>query len=224
MPTRAVGNVTKMVAWLLAKMRRPLRVLLGVFRPRSQGTNNNVGQAGGRWANDQSVLAEVARANGSATVCNAGTAPENTVKLVVWDLDDTFWCGTLAEGGVTAIEHNIELIKHLNSRGIVNSICSKNDERQARRKLVELGIFNHFVFPRISYDPKGQTIAELIQSVALRAENVLFIDDNHLNREEVRYYNPGIMAAHPADVLDRLRDHPECGRQTGSGNVAAETV
>lgn len=43
------------------------------------------------------------------------------VRLVIWDLDDTFWKGTLTEGGIEPILENIELVKLLSARGIVNS-------------------------------------------------------------------------------------------------------
>ncbi|HVV65686.1 MAG TPA: hypothetical protein VHC42_09460 [Rhizomicrobium sp.] len=131
----------------------------------------------------------------------------NKVKLVIWDLDDTFWSGTLAEEGVTAIGGNVEIVIELSRRGIVNSICSKNDYAKAKAKLAELGVWDYFVFPTISFSPKGKAIAEMIEGAALRSENVLFLDDNPSNLEEAKFFNPGIMTAHPADVLETLLDH-----------------
>jgi len=133
---------------------------------------------------------------------------ENKVKLVVWDLDDTFWRGTLTEGGIAHIESNIETVRELSKRGIINSICSKNDYEQAKEKLSECGIWDYFVFPSISFNPKGKAIAEMIEGAALRPQNVLFLDDNPSNLEEAKFFNPGIMTADPADVLENLLDHP----------------
>jgi FkbH-like protein len=133
---------------------------------------------------------------------------DNKVKLVVWDLDETFWRGTLSEEGIVAVDRNIEIVAALPRRGILNSICSKNDPDQTKAKLVELGVWDWFVFPSISFNPKGKAVAEMIEGAALRAENVLFIDDNRMNLEEVKFFNPGIMTAHPDDVLDGLLDHP----------------
>lgn len=133
---------------------------------------------------------------------------ENKVKLVIWDLDDTFWQGTLEEGGVTPIPENHQRVRDLAERGIISSICSKNDYSRTQAKLTELGMWDHFVFPAISFSPKGKTISEMIEAVALRPENVLVIDDNRMNLEEIRFFNPGIMAAHPDDVLHLLCDHP----------------
>ena len=133
---------------------------------------------------------------------------ENKVKLVIWDLDETFWRGTLTEGGIAHVESNIEMIRELSKRGIINSICSKNDHEQAKEKLSECGIWDYFVFPSISFNPKGKAIAEMIEGAALRPQNVLFLDDNPSNLEEAKFFNPGIMTANPADVLESLLDHP----------------
>jgi FkbH-like protein len=133
---------------------------------------------------------------------------DNKVKLVVWDLDETFWRGTLTEEGITPVQRNIDIVAELPKRGILNSICSKNDPDRTKAKLEELGVWDWFVFPAISFNPKGKAIAEMIEGAALRAENVLFIDDNKMNLEEVKFFNPGIMTAHPDDVLEELLDHP----------------
>jgi len=54
---------------------------------------------------------------------------------VIWDLDDTFWQGTLSERGVTLGEANAELVRTLAARGIVSSICSRNDFPAAEEQL-----------------------------------------------------------------------------------------
>ena len=49
------------------------------------------------------------------------------LKLVIWDLDDTFWTGTLSEGTAQWIDANCDFIANLTDKGIINSICSKNN-------------------------------------------------------------------------------------------------
>lgn len=68
----------------------------------------------------------------------------SSIKIIIWDLDDTFWIGTLSEGPVTPVETNIELVKRLTDCGIVNTICSKNDPSPVMEKLTELGISDYF--------------------------------------------------------------------------------
>lgn len=115
------------------------------------------------------------------------------VKLVIWDLDETLWGGTLSEEGIRPIPENLEMVRILVDRGIMCSICSKNDFAQAKTALEELGIWDLFVFPHIAWSPKGQAIAQMIEEMGLRDENVLFLDDNHLNLEEAVFFSKGLM-------------------------------
>ncbi|QDA58608.1 hypothetical protein [Hymenobacter jejuensis] len=122
------------------------------------------------------------------------------VKVIIWDLDDTFWRGTLSEGAVEALEENLALVRDTAARGIVHTIVSKNDFAAAEAKLIELGIRDLFVFPQISWQPKGPIIKELLEKMQLRAPNALFLDDNPINRAEAQYYNPKLQVADPADL------------------------
>jgi FkbH-like protein len=133
----------------------------------------------------------------------------NSVKLVIWDLDDTFWAGTLAEGEITPIPENQAMVITLAERGIMSSISSKNDFAAAAARLKQLGVWDYFIFPSIEFGPKGANIAAMIETAGLRPENVLFIDDNRLNLEEVRQFAPGVMTADPAEILPTLLDLPQ---------------
>ena len=128
------------------------------------------------------------------------------IKLIIWDLDDTFWGGTLSEGEVSVPAENIKLIKDLTDLGIINSICSKNDKEITDKELKRIGIFDYFVFNSINWEAKGKRIKKLIKDMSLRDVNVLFLDDNHSNREEARYYCPGIMVGSPEDILGLIND------------------
>ena len=130
------------------------------------------------------------------------------VKLVVWDLDETFWKGTLSEGGVELIEDNAAIVRELNRRGIVSSICSKNDYAAARQRLETAGIWDEFVFPRIGWMPKGQAIAQLIDDIQLLPPNVLFIDDAVGNLREAEFFAAGLQTAGP-EIIPRLLDLPQ---------------
>ena len=126
---------------------------------------------------------------------------QNSVKLVIWDLDDTFWRGTLSEGKVERIDSNILIVKALIDRGIMCSVVSKNDPLKASQVLKDWGIYDMFIFPRISWNPKGEQIKQLLGLCSLRPQNALFIDDNVSNLREAEYYNAGIMTASP-EILD----------------------
>lgn len=126
-----------------------------------------------------------------------------TIKLIVWDLDDTFWKGTLSEGGATSIADNIQLVKDATDAGIINSICSKNELEPTIAHLKELGIWDYFVFASINWDNKGARLAHMIDSMALRPQNVLFLDDNVHNLQEAKHHLPSLQIAEP-NVIPEL--------------------
>jgi FkbH-like protein len=136
----------------------------------------------------------------------SASSPEK-VRLLIWDLDETFWSGTLAEGGIRLVERNIDIVKTLSQRGIINSVCSKNDFVNAQSALKRADVWDYFVFPRIDWQPKGAMIRSIIESAQLRPESVMFIDDNPINLNEVRHYNPGLQVAGP-EILDTLLADP----------------
>ncbi len=119
------------------------------------------------------------------------------IKMVIWDLDDTFWHGTLSEGDIDFVETNIELVRTLTNCGIINSISSKNNEKDVLEKLSEAGIADLFVFNDINWNNKGAQIQSKIKNMGLRAGNVLFIDDNPHNLEEAKSYEKDLMTALP---------------------------
>lgn len=129
------------------------------------------------------------------------------IKLVIWDLDETFWKGTLSEEGIEMIDEHIQIVKTLTDRGIMNSIASKNDFEKAKNTLIKADIWNYFIFPAIEWSPKGSLVKKTIEDCQLRDVNVLFLDDNHMNLEEARYYNPGLHTKEP-DFISEILHHP----------------
>jgi len=130
------------------------------------------------------------------------------VKMVIWDLDETFWKGTISEGPVTLEPARIDLVRSLNRRGIVNGICSKNDLAQVKAYLQDAGIWDEFVFASVEWAPKGARVARIIEDAQLRPENIMMIDDSKLNLEEVARAAPGIRTSGP-EIIASLLSLPE---------------
>lgn len=128
----------------------------------------------------------------------------NKIKLVIWDLDETFWGGTLSEGDIIYNQKNHQLIIDLAERGIISSICSKNEESLTLPVLEESGILDYVVSPRISWHPKGAIISQLIDDLGLRPENVLFIDDNLMNIHEAIDFCKDLSVCTPNHINELL--------------------
>ena len=132
------------------------------------------------------------------------------VRLVIWDLDDTFWRGALSEGGIQSyVQAHHDVVVELARRGIMSSICSKNDLAAVRAVLEEKGLWDYFIFPSIDWSPKGGRVAGLIEAVQLRAASVLFIDDNPSNRAEAAAMVPGLRVVDENYIAEILTD-PLC--------------
>ena len=100
-----------------------------------------------------------------------------------------------------------EIVKELAHRGIISSICSKNDFTAVEKILREQDAWDWFVFPSINWEPKGPRIAALINSIQLRPPTCLFIDDNPLNLNEARHFVPDLQIQDQTFV-EKLLQHP----------------
>lgn len=136
-----------------------------------------------------------------------------SVRLVIWDLDETFWRGTLTEGGIGEyIQAHHDIVVQLARRGIMSSICSKNDPAEVLPILQARGILEFFVFNSISWEPKGARIAALIESVQLRPSTVMFIDDNPSNRAEAAAFVPDLQVETEQFIPTMLADPRFAGK------------
>lgn len=135
------------------------------------------------------------------------------IKLVIWDLDDTFWEGTISEGNICIPEEHRVLLQDLTDAGIVNSICSKNDLQNAWSCLQEAGLAEYFVFPSVNWEPKGARLKQLIEDMQLRPANVLFLDDNPSNLGEARHFCPNLMTGEPSEIRQLCQDAAEAPRK-----------
>ena len=122
------------------------------------------------------------------------------IKCVVWDLDGTLWDGVLSEGGGRELRPGVRaVIEGLDSRGIIQSIASKNDSAPALRRLEELGLADYFLCPQISWGAKSDAIKTIAQTLNLKFEAMAFVDDNPFERDEVCFALPLVSVYDAAD-------------------------
>ena len=145
-------------------------------------------------------------ANGEATgdivfERNEIVVEDKIVKCVAWDLDGVVWQGTLSEGDDVRVDGQVlAVIKELDARGVVSSICSKNDEEVAIAKLKELGIEEWFVFPQINWGAKSESLRRLASEMNIELDAIAFVDDREENRNEVREQLPEVEVLSEVEV------------------------
>lgn len=126
--------------------------------------------------------------NNKSHLHNGSDKPARYVKCVAWDLDNTLWSGILADVGEEGIKLNqqvVSIIKTLDKRGIVSTICSKNDCKNGLNALENLGLKEYFVFPRINWMPKSENLVSIAKEMNLGINSFAFVDDSFHERGEV---------------------------------------
>ncbi|MFD7919473.1 HAD-IIIC family phosphatase [Streptomyces sp. NPDC059740] len=117
----------------------------------------------------------------------------NHVKCLVWDLDNTLWRGTLLEDAEVALAEDIRAtVLELDSRGILQSVASKNDHEHAWARLEALGIAEYFVLPQIGWHPKSQSVKQIADELNFALGTIAFIDDQPAERAEVNHHHPQV--------------------------------
>ncbi|MHC5902480.1 HAD-IIIC family phosphatase [Streptomyces sp. S6] len=131
------------------------------------------------------------------------------VKCLVWDLDNTLWQGTLLEDpDVELFEGAREVIETLDSRGILQSVSSKNDHDLAWERLEKLGLAEYFLHPQINWGRKSDSMTKIAEQLNFAIKTIAFIDDQPAERAEVEFGTPDVRT-YRADQLTELLGLPE---------------
>jgi FkbH-like protein len=131
------------------------------------------------------------------------------IKVVVWDLDDTLWDGTLAEGDEVRLRRGVaDVLATLDGRGILHSIASKNDHGDAMARLAVLGVADYFLYPQIHWSSKAASVRKIAEAFNLGLDALCFIDDQPFEREEVAHSSPQVLTLDAAEA-PRLPERPE---------------
>ncbi|MFD7668478.1 HAD-IIIC family phosphatase [Streptomyces sp. NPDC059788] len=131
------------------------------------------------------------------------------MKCLVWDLDNTLWQGTYLENPDVEFRDEIrDLITTLDSRGILQSIASKNDYDVVWPHLEKLGMAEYFVLPQIGWGRKSDAVREIAEQLNFAQSAIAFIDDLPSERAEVAFHAPDVRC-YPAEEAVALAGLPE---------------
>lgn len=135
-------------------------------------------------------------------------ATQTAVKCVVWDLDNTIWDGILSEGDRLFLNPDaIAIIQTLDSRGILQSIASKNDADRAIAQLQEFGLLEYFIYPQINWNPKSNSLQEIARFINIGIDSLAFIDDSPFELAEVKFALREVACIDAKDI-DKIVDLP----------------
>ena len=134
--------------------------------------------------------------------------PAAKVKCVVWDLDNTLWDGTLVETedpSVLKLKPGIlDVIQELDSRGIIQSVASKNDHAAAMAVLERLGVAEYFLYPQIHWNPKSGSVEQIAKSLNIGIDALALIDDTAFERSQVTSVRPQVRTYDVTEIAGLL--------------------
>lgn len=180
---------------------------------------------------------------GEYLACLRAHRAAGRIKLVVTDLDGTLWPGIAADDGFGWLDSDAtsrwmhvglhQALSVLKSRGVLLATSSKGDahatlgvwEKAGSRLLLTP---DDFVLHRITWEAKSAAVADICARLGFAPEQVLFLDDNPVERAEAAAALPGL---HIADgpvhsFRELLLSHPalEGGRRTREAARRTETT
>ncbi len=148
-------------------------------------------------------------------------------KALVVDLDNTLWGGVIGEDGMAGIRLGTEypepLFRPCNARSWIytgGESCSPSAARTIPRTLSRPsksipGMIlkpSHFAAIRINWTDKSQNLREIAQELNIGVDALAFLDDNPIERQQVRSALPEVfvidLAADPMEFAHAIRDCP----------------
>ncbi len=148
-----------------------------------------------------------------------------SARVVVVDLDNTLWGGVLGEDGLSGIRLGGDYpgnaystfqrsLKALSQRGIGLAVCSRNDHDLAMQALETHSAMlirpADLIATRIDWRSKWENLREIAEELNLGLESLLFVDDNPIEREQIRLNLPEVkildLPASPAFFAEALAD------------------
>jgi FkbH-like protein len=131
-----------------------------------------------------------------------------TKKCLVLDLDGVLWGGVIGEDGLSGIKLGptpegqpfVDLQKYilaLYNRGVVLAINSANNPDDVlevfRRHPYMILKEDHFAAMQINWHDKVSNMKAIAEQVEIGIDSLVFLDDNHVNREVVKQALPEVM-------------------------------
>ena len=128
-------------------------------------------------------------------------------KCIVLDLDNTLWGGVLGEDGIDGIQIGNtypgnaflffqQAILELKKRGIILSVCSKNNEDDVfdlwdKHSDIILKK-KDFIVCKINWNDKADNIIEISNELNIGLDSIVFIDDSPSEREFIKKAIPEV--------------------------------
>lgn len=136
----------------------------------------------------------------------------NTVKCLVWDLDDTVWGGVVLEGDKPVpFAEAVQTLHTLDERGILHAVASRGDHDTAVAHLDAVGLADMFSAVEIGWGDKSGAVRRIAEALGIGVDTLAFVDNDPVERAEVARALPQVRcydAAGVGSLADRAEFQP----------------
>lgn len=128
----------------------------------------------------------------------------NTVKCLVWDLDDTLWDGVVLEGDYPEpFPAALSTLHALDERGILHAVASRGEPELAAAHLAEHGLTDMFTVVEVNWGAKSESVQAVAEALNIGLDAIAFVDNDPLERAEVVQALP-MVRCYAADEVAQL--------------------
>ncbi len=245
LPLRSLGNLSAKTPWDADNFLKRVNIELGDRAPEYVHINDVESLAAqhgiDRWIDlrywyhaKQPVSFESLPAYACNTASLIGALFGRTKKCLVLDLDNTLWGGVVGDEGADGIKIGEgepvgeafkafqEYILQLKQRGILLTVCSKNDLENAlepfRVRSEMILQRDDFVAFKANWDPKPENIRQIASELNIGLDSLVFVDDNPAERAHVRLRLPEVNVV---ELTDDPADYPQLVNDTGHFEITS---
>jgi len=143
---------------------------------------------------------------------------QTRIKVIVLDADNTMWGGILGEDGIDGIAIGPDYpgsvfvsfqrrLLHLQERGILLAICSKNNAKDVANVLRvhphQVLREKHFAALRVNWEPKTKNLMSIAEELNLGLDSFVFVDDSPHECLQVQEQLPQVLVVQtPSTLVD----------------------
>ncbi|RZL82508.1 MAG: HAD-IIIC family phosphatase [Rhodococcus sp. (in: high G+C Gram-positive bacteria)] len=136
-------------------------------------------------------------------------AVEQTVKCMVWDLDDTLWDGVVLEQDVPVPNADaLRALDVLDRRGILHAVASRGEFEPAAAHLRLHGLEELFCAIDVGWGPKSEAVRRISEMLNVGLDTIAFVDNDPVERAEVSEALPPVRC-YRAEQIASFPDLPE---------------
>lgn len=129
----------------------------------------------------------------------------SSLKLVIWDLDETLVDGVYAEGDRVLARGADALVRRLHEQGVLQALATQNDRETMESAISTYGWEGLFQAALADFGPKATKVSRILTELDIAPTHTVFVDDDPFERESVAAQIDGL-GAFALDGIAALAD------------------